>query len=149
MVHKECWRNIRFVVFFNLLGVLIPIDEQSLNSGIDKYCLDTIGTWYENDVLQQIYRLGKDIFVNKDVQKLFKISDQGARNKIKAWEDMQIVKKKGTTPSDSGGKPVTLYEVADPRIVRIINKELDPAVGFSDLSEEDWTISRNLWFMHC
>lgn len=113
------------------------INEQSLNSGIDKYCLDTIGTWYENDVLQQIYRLGKDNFVNKDVQKLFKISDQGARNKIKAWEDMQIVKKKGTTPSDAGGKPVTLYEVADPRIVRIINKELDPAVGFSDLSEED------------
>lgn len=69
------------------------INEQSLNSGIDKYCLDTIGTWYDNDVLQQIYRLGKDNFVNKDVQNLFKISDQGARNKIRGWEDMQVVKK--------------------------------------------------------
>lgn len=113
------------------------INESSLNSGIDKYCLDTIGTWYDNDVLQQIYRLGKENFVNKDVQSLFKISDQGARSKIRAWEDMQVVKKIGTTPSDAGGKPVTLYEVADPRIVRIINKELDPAVGFSDLSEDE------------
>lgn len=43
--------------------------------------------------------------------------------------------KKGTTPSDVGGKPVILYKVADPRIVRIINN--DPAVFFSDLSEED------------
>ncbi|EPM5305649.1 P-loop ATPase, Sll1717 family [Cronobacter sakazakii] len=113
------------------------INDESLNSGIDKYCLDTIGTWYDNDVLQQIYRLGKVQFVNKHVQSLFKISDQGARIKIKGWEDMQIVKKKGTTPSDAGGKPVTLYEVADPRILRIINKELDPAVGSSDVSEEE------------
>lgn len=113
------------------------INDYSLNAGIDKYCLDTIGTWYDSGVLQQIYRLGKENFVNKDVQNLFKISDQGARNKIKGWEDMQIVKKKGTTPSDAGGKPVTLYEIADPRIIRIINKELDPAVGFSELSEND------------
>lgn len=103
------------------------INDLSFNSGIDKYCLDTIGTWYDSDVLQQIYRLGKESFVNKDVQGLFKISDQGARNKIRGWEDMRVVKKKGTAPSDAGGKPVTLYEVADPRIVRIINKELDPA----------------------
>ncbi|NBN62050.1 hypothetical protein GWJ07_20925 [Proteus sp. G2639] len=113
------------------------INEQSLNSGIDKYCLDTIGTWYDNDVLQQIYRLGKDNFVNKDVQNLFKISDQGARNKIRGWEDMQVVKKKGTAPSDAGGKSVTLYEVADPRIVRIINRKLDPTVGLSNLSQEE------------
>jgi hypothetical protein len=108
------------------------INEHSLNAGIDKYCLDTIGTWYDNDVLQQIYRLGKESFVNKDVQSLFKISDQGARNKIRGWEDMRIIKKKGTIPSDAGGKPVTLYEVADPRVVRIISNELDPAVGFTD-----------------
>lgn len=113
------------------------INDRSLNAGIDKYCLDTIGTWYNNDVLQQIYRLGKENFVNKDVQSLFKISDQGARNKIRGWEDMQVVKKKGTIPSDAGGKPVTLYEVADPRIVRIINKELDPAVGLTDSSEDE------------
>lgn len=113
------------------------INLQSFNSGIDKYCLDTIGTWYANDVLQQIYRLGKETFVNKDVQTLFKISDQGARNKIRAWEDMRIIKKTGTTPSDAGGKPVTLYEVADPRIVRIINNELDPAVGLTELEDED------------
>ncbi|MDY4376918.1 hypothetical protein SOV92_03495 [Pectobacterium brasiliense] len=113
------------------------INEESLNSGIDKYCIETIGTWYETDVLQQIYRLGKSTFVNKDVQALFKISDQGARNRIRAWEDMRIIKKKGTTPSDAGGKPVTLYEVADPRVVRIISKELDPAVGSTDLDDED------------
>ena len=33
IVHKECWRNIRFVVFFNLLGVLIPIDRGESHYG--------------------------------------------------------------------------------------------------------------------
>jgi len=110
------------------------INSNSLNIGIDKYCIDTIGTWYDKTVLQQIYRMGKITFVNKDVQSLFKISDQGARNKIKNWEDMRIIKKSGTTPSDAGGKPVILYEIADPRIIRIINNELDPLVG---LGQED------------
>lgn len=111
------------------------VNEISMEAGIDKYCVDTIGTWYERNVLHQIYRLGKDVFVNKDVQSLFKISDQGARSKIKSWEDMRVVKKSGTTPSDAGGKPVTLYEVVDPRIVRIIKNELDPMVGLVDLGE--------------
>lgn len=113
------------------------INERSLNRGIDKYCVDTIGTWYDNNLLQQIYRLGKEEFINKDVQILFKISAPSAGNKIKGWIDMQAVERVGNIPGDAGGRAPILYRVSDPRIVRIINKKLVPTVGLSDSKEDD------------
>ncbi|MNF60275.1 hypothetical protein D3C84_418880 [compost metagenome] len=105
------------------------IDAHSVNIGIDKYCVETIGTWYPEAVLQQVYRVGKLSFVNKDVQGVFKISDQGARTKIKGWEDSGLIKLSGTVPSEAGGKPVNKYVVSDPRVVRIISNLLDANVG--------------------
>ncbi|SFL43048.1 hypothetical protein SAMN04244574_04282 [Azotobacter beijerinckii] len=105
------------------------INNDSLEIGLNKYCTETIESWYSKSLLQQVYRVGKNSFVNKDVQSTFKISDQGARVKIKTWEDSGLVKQSGTVPSDAGGKPVYRYIVSDPRVIRIINNKLDAAVG--------------------
>lgn len=117
----------------NIDGLL---DMASVDVGIDKYCLETIETWYPKALLQQVYRAGKEVFVNKDIQTVFKIGDQGARVKIKSWEDSGLVKQSGTAPSDAGGKPVYRYSVSDPRVVRIINKQLDATVG-AEVNELD------------
>lgn len=117
------------------------IDQGSLDIGINKYCMETIESWYSKTLLQQVYRVGKEFFVNKDVQSVFKISDQGARVKIKTWEDTGLVKQSGTAPSDAGGKPVYKYVVSDPRVVRIINNQLDSTVGAEvDDSENDLVV---------
>lgn len=101
----------------------------SLERGKDKYSSETISTWYEEKLLQQVLRLGKVIFVNKDVQGAFRIGDQGARVKIKGWEDAGLVRQDGTLPSEAGGKPVYRYIVADAKVERIIERRLDEIVG--------------------
>jgi hypothetical protein len=110
-------------------GAIGPIDRTTFEIGQDKYCTETIGSWYAKSPLQQVLRVGKVEFVNKDVQSVFKISDQGARVKIRSWEDAGLVKQDGTAPSDVGGKPVYRYVVADSRVERIIKNKLDSIVG--------------------
>lgn len=105
------------------------LDRTSLDLGQDKYALETIGSWYSVSTLQQVLRVGKVSFINKDVQSTFKIGDQGARVKIKTWEDAGLVRQNGTAPSETGAKPSYLFVVADARVERIIQRNLDEVVG--------------------
>lgn len=107
------------------------IDELSLTIGQDKYVVETIGASYEDKILQQVYRVGKVAFVNKDVQGVFKIGDQSARVKIRNWEDNGLVKQSGTAapPSELGGQPAYRFIIADPRVQRIIERKLVATVG--------------------
>jgi|ERR1700712_2039662 len=108
---------------------ITKLDKISVELAQDKYSRETIQTWYKKDTLLQLYRLGKTTFINKDVQKTFRIGDQGARNKITKWSDVGLVRQSGSIPGDSGGKPSFLYEVSDPRVARIIERRLDELVG--------------------
>lgn len=107
----------------------VKISEDSLRVGLDKFALETVEAWFPANPLQQVFRMGKTSFVNRDVQACFKISDQGARVKIKGWEDAGLVRQSGTSPSEMGGKPVYLYAIADARVKRIIEGTLLPVVG--------------------
>ena len=113
------------------------MDQRSLDAGQDKYASQTIPAVYEDKYLQQVYRLGKLEFANKDVQAKFRISDQGARVRIKAWADAGIVRQDGNMPSDAGGKPVNRYVVADVRVGRIIQRGLDERVGGEGVDGDD------------
>jgi hypothetical protein len=105
------------------------IESNDVETAFDKYCTETIGTWYKEKSIQQVLRLGLASFVNRDVQAKFRIGDQGARNKIKVWEGAGLVHQDGTLPSELGGKPVNRYSLSDPRIIRIIERRLDEVVG--------------------
>ncbi|MFG0499907.1 P-loop ATPase, Sll1717 family [Pseudomonas sp. YQ_13] len=107
------------------------IDMISVELAQDKYAKETIQTWHKKETLHQIYRLGKTTFLNKDVQTTFRIGAQGARNKITKWTDVGLARQSGSVPGESGGKPSFLYEVYDPRVVRIIERRLDELVGAS------------------
>jgi hypothetical protein len=120
------------------------LDSVSLEIGQDKYATETIGTWFKEKPLQQVLRLGKTSFVNRDVQTVFKITDQGARVRINGWEDAGLVRQSGTAPSELGGKPVNRYVVADARVERIIVRELDAAVGAGAEDDEDEDIDATL-----
>jgi hypothetical protein len=107
------------------------IDERSLEIGQDKYVIETIENVYQRRVLQQVFRLGKAVFVNKDVQAAFKIGDQSARVKIKGWEDIGIIGQSGTQAPNSelGGQPAYRYVIADSRVKRIVDRKLVEPVG--------------------
>jgi hypothetical protein len=110
-------------------GAPALIDHESMAIGQDKYAQGTIGDWFKDRPLKEVLRMGKTSFVNKDVQQVFKIGAQGARAKIKNWEDYGLVHQSGTTPSEAGGKPAYLFEVVDARVARIIDRKLDEIVG--------------------
>jgi hypothetical protein len=112
------------------------LDSTSLDSGQDKYARETIGSWFAAKPMQQVLRLGKNTFVNKDVQTAFKISVEGARVRIKKWEDEGLIRQSGNAPSEAGGKPVYRYVVADARVERIITRKLDDLVG-AEIAEQD------------
>lgn len=102
------------------------LDEGSVNAGLDKYVKDVINTVFNEKSLGQIYRLKSTKFINKDVQSAFRVGDQSARAKIKAWEDAGLVKFIGTRAAegDFGGKPANEYMIADARIERIMARNL-------------------------
>ena len=113
------------------------IDQESLELGQDKYATETISTWFKVKPLQQVLRLGKASFVNRDVQTIFRITDQGARVRINGWEDAGLVRQSGTAPSELGGKPVNRYIIADARVERIVTRRLDSTVGTGAADGED------------
>jgi hypothetical protein len=105
------------------------IDTRSLEVGQDKFSLETMGGWFRTGPLQQVLRLGKTQFVNRDVQTAFKIGDQGARVKIKNWVDVGLVNQTGTAPSETGAKQAYLFSVVDARVRRVIQRKLSDVVG--------------------
>lgn len=113
------------------------IDQESLDIGQDKYSTQTIGQSFPKNLLQQVLRVGKAKFVNKDVQQIFKIGDQGARVKIKTWQDAGLVVQDGTISSGEGSKQAYRFAIADARIERIIARNLDEVVGVEIQDESD------------
>lgn len=111
------------------------LTSSSIDQGLNTYCVETVDAWYPETILNQVFRLGKVVFVNKDLQTKFKIGHQGARNKIIKWQESGIIIQDGTFPSDSGGKPVNRYKINDPKVLRIIQRKLLDIVG-SDIEDE-------------
>lgn len=102
------------------------LNDSSVERGLDKYVTDVINTIFNERSLGQIYRLKKSKFINKDVQSIYRVGDQSARAKIKAWEDAGLVRFIGTRAAegDLGGKPANEYAIADARIERIMRRDL-------------------------
>lgn len=102
------------------------LSDSSVEAGLDKYVQEVVSTIYNERSLGQIYRVRKTKFVNRDVQSAFRVGDQSARAKIKAWEDAGLVRFAGTRAAegDVGGKPSNEYVIADARIERIMQREL-------------------------
>lgn len=106
-------------------------DDRKLNlddfeSGMDKYVTDVTFSVYDESLIHQILRVGSLVFVNKDIQQIFRISAGGATNKITKWISQGAVEQSGTRAAtgDSGGKPANEYSVCDPRIVRMFERKL-------------------------
>lgn len=66
----------------------------------------------------------------------FKMSDQGARVRIKNWGDAGLVRQSGTAPSETGAKQAYVFVVANARVKRVIEQKLLDEVG-AELGEID------------
>lgn len=112
------------------------LDERSFQSGQDAYVKDVLWNVYDGKTLSQVIRLGKVKITNKDVQNEFKFGPNPARNRVRNWEDVGLIRLTGTRAAegDAGGKPANEYTIADSRVVRMMQRRLyDPAT----LAEQD------------
>lgn len=113
------------------------IGENSINIALDKYSTESLPRIYKKHHLQQIIRMPNTTFINKDVQSIFKMNDQTARIRIKAWEDSGMVVRSGSRQAEGGqaGKPAHEYTIADARLTRLIQRNLSLGPEFDSLED--------------
>jgi hypothetical protein len=106
--------------------VVALINQDSIETGLDKYVTDVVTTVYGERLLAQIFRLNRAIFTNKDVQLTFRVGAQSARTRIQSWENAGIIKLSGTRAAEGtlGGKPANEYTIVDTRVERVMRRQL-------------------------
>jgi len=115
------------------------ISEKNIKNGIDSYCNSVVRTIYEHNHILHLAKIGKPIFVNKDLQDSLKINANSARSKIQKWENAGMVAAKSTrlVDGDQGGKPMNEYHIIDDRLAHVIsNRMVDIPLDLS-VAEED------------
>ncbi|HOU55135.1 MAG TPA: hypothetical protein PLQ97_14495 [Myxococcota bacterium] len=117
------------------------LSPASIEAALDQYAIDTAKRMYSNSkvVLQQILRLGKNLFTNRDLQVAFKMNPNSARNRISTWTDTGIVTLTGSRPAEGGvgGKPAHEYSVVDQRVRRLIDRTLSLGAEY-ELDEDEF-----------
>jgi hypothetical protein len=103
--------------------LLLP---ETIDRALDKYTIETVKRVFEKGHLQQLRRLARPYFINKDVQAVFRINVDTARNRITSWTDAGLVAQTGTRAAEgsSGGKPAYEYTIMDQRLKRMIERDL-------------------------
>lgn len=112
--------------------------QSSIDRALDKYALDAVGRMFDPVHQQQLARLKLVSFINKDVQQAFRINDQSARNRIRAWVDAGIVSQTGTRQAEggAGGKPSNEYSITDLRVKRLLKRDVPLGPVLEDEGEE-------------
>ncbi|HUX82705.1 MAG TPA: hypothetical protein VMV35_07690 [Halothiobacillus sp.] len=115
------------------------LTKESIDRALDKYTIETLPRIFPKQSLQQIVRMPLGAFTNREVQSLFRINDQSARNRIRNWEDAGMVARTGTRPAEGGqaGKPANEYTVIDQRLLRLPVRQLSLGPDFDLMGDEN------------
>jgi hypothetical protein len=115
----------------------VLLTVEIIDRALDKYTVDTVRHVFERKHLQQIMRLSKATFINRDVQLKFRINDDTARNRIIAWTDAGIVAQTGTRAAEggSGGKPAHEYSMVDQRVRRVVERDQSLSSDFEQADD--------------
>jgi hypothetical protein len=96
----------------------------SYQQGMDTYALKSLGYSGLLDEARTIAKLGNTKFVTRDVQGLIRQSQQTARGRIDTWIAARLVRQCGTRPTGGAGRPVDEFEISDPRVRRVLERQL-------------------------
>jgi hypothetical protein len=104
-------------------GALMTLD--SIDFGLDAYCRERVSNIFPLEQIRSLLQLPTETFTSHTVEQRYKISQPGASTKIKGWQDNGLVERIDDTPSETGGsRKVHQYKVRDPRLSRIISRNL-------------------------
>lgn len=116
----------------------LKIKAQHTAVALDKYCAEAIKRIFEKTQIQQLSKLGKPVFINKDIQKTFRINIQSAKSRIDSWIDSGLATLSGSRPAEGGGggKPANEYSVIDIRVRRLIEKKISLGAEYTALDDD-------------
>lgn len=108
------------------------LDLQSVERALDRYSIDAVRRILSKSYIQQIKKVGKLSFINRDIQQALKVNTQTARSRINSWADEGIVAQTGSRPAEggTGGKPAHEYSVIDYRVRRLLERSLSPGAEY-------------------
>lgn len=100
------------------------ITEESIDRGLDEYCMRRVKDVYPQDLIRRITRLSSTFTAN-DFMQTFKVSKAVASRRINSWVDNGYIRQVADARSKKDpSKPVFQYEVSEPRLRRILDKGL-------------------------
>jgi len=102
------------------------IELRSFDFATTSFAEIVVGEIYGDVIAKDLQKVGRELFTtNYIANDVFKISSQGARNKITSWMNTGIVQMVGTVTVDGSKKPVNFYCVIEPAAVRLIHRPID------------------------
>jgi hypothetical protein len=98
--------------------------EAAFDAGVIDYCDKHVRDSYgQHGPLREILKVGQEVFTtNHCATNVFKISVNGAREKIQSWTRAGLVVEAGTVKVLTSNKPVNVYCIVDPCVVRLIHR---------------------------
>ena len=101
------------------------ISHTAIDKGMLAYCEQVARNTYGEEAVKEMQRIGREVFTtNYLANDVFKIEANAVRNKITGWTSMGLVKQIGTLIVSSSKRPLNLYCVTDPAVVRMIHRNL-------------------------
>ena len=113
------------------------LDFSSIDQGIISFSEMLFKENFGENYLKEVQKIGRELFTtNYIANDVFKISGQGARNKITKWIQVGFVKQVGTVNIPTSSKPVNFYCIIDPIAVRLIHRTED----FESFIKNRWLV---------
>lgn len=100
------------------------LSEMSFQLGMDVYTRKSLANAGLTAMADQIAKIKLIEFATSDVASRFKIGSQPARGRIDSWEGIGLIEYSESRVGPSGGRPVDYFKVTDPRLRRVIDRNL-------------------------
>lgn len=102
----------------------VLLNPRSLEMGMDIYASRSLASSSQMEVANQIAKVRAVRFATRDVASRFGKGPQAARARIDTWVQTGLVRYDGSESGPLGGRPVDYFEVDDPRVRRLIERNL-------------------------
>lgn len=96
----------------------------SFHLGMDVYARKSLGNAGLTHVANQIAKVKSFEFSTSDVASRFGIGSQAARARIESWQQTGLIEYSESRVGPGGGRPVDFFAVTDPRLRRVIERNL-------------------------
>jgi hypothetical protein len=114
------------------------ITKDSIDRGIDDYCLRRIRDIYPSNLVRTISRLPNTRFTSGDVQSMLRVSKQAASGRISKWTDDGYIERTEDARSETDpSKTIYQYVFREKRFERIIQRRLYNDPGGDEPEDDD------------